>query len=937
MKISFDSKSFMADGERRLILSGEVHYFRMPKAEWKTVLQEAKNCGLNAISTYIPWNFHEIAEGKWNFKDDHDLEGFLKLCKQMGLWVIAKPGPYIRAEWDFGGFPAWLHAKGVRHFRTSDLTYMNAADRYLDKVLAILARQQVNKGGPVFLVQIEDTFDEAPQDPAYLRHLEHKFKKKLGVPVYFSLGDSSLGGGHVKGALVAATAFDRPSYHLARVRELAASSRQPLIISQFWTGRYTQWGEARQTRKVKVLENRLNEALGAGASLINWTMFFGGTNFGDTAGRGVGGDQAFVTTSYDYDAPLSETLVKTPKALALGLWARWAKGISPALLGSEVVKEDHPVIPAEINVVARANGDSKVYFLHNAASESVNGKIQVDEPIHFTLAPGEQRVFAYNIPLTPNLSVRGCSHSYYYEQLGTRTVVVIWGEAGQKAQFFGSGTLDVTERSNENILLEHERKGFTLTAEISNRPQKLMAKILFESGKREILFLIVTKELAERSSFDAEKGKLVVGSSEVNFDHKSAVLPEGSQTLITVSQNDYDEQYLNVGGFETKTLKVAATAILGEEQILKRLESRKDWKEAKAGLDFAEYGFSSSRAWYKAVFNAREKGKRHLVIPDLEDQFAVFYNGDYLGLYGRLGKALDMELTVKPGENRLYLLASSFGRYCFGTKLGDKKGLIAPIFDTGEVQNFNDGWHFLEVAGPLDFKIFSSPTFSGRGWEIGTIEKMLERTGYVCARKKFKVPDWAKRVRFNLHAGDINIQVALNGKLVGTHPDKLGSGYHEFELTPDLIKDENTVALFFKGPTAGFQHSELLFLGAELKAKMEICEGAWAPDEADALKDKAWAKGKKSKYGFWRTSFKAPSLKDVSAATVKLSKSGRGSLWINGENLGRHWKVGPQEDFKIPVSWLKPVNELMVFEEESGIPQSAELTFTMKPETHKLG
>ena len=112
-----------------------------------------------------------------------------------------------------------------------------------------------------------------------------------------------------------------------------------------------------------------------------------------------------------------------------------------------------------------------------------------------------------------------------------------------------------------------------------------------------------------------------------------------------------------------------------------------------------------------------------MIIPDLEDQFAVFLNDAYMGLYGRLGKALDMELIVKPGENRLYLLATSWGRYCFGAKLGDKKGLIAPIFDNGEVQSFSEGWHFLEAAGPLDFKIFSSPTFSGRGWEIGGLEK----------------------------------------------------------------------------------------------------------------------------------------------------------------------------------------------------------------------
>ncbi|HXB97352.1 MAG TPA: beta-galactosidase, partial [bacterium] len=172
MKITFDTKSFLFDGQRRLILSGDVHYFRLPKAEWKDVLTQAKQAGLNAISTYIPWNVHEPVEGKWRFDGDADLEGFLKLAKQMDLLVIAKPGPFIRTDWSFGGFPAWLLAQGVRHFRTSDATYMAAVDSYLEKMLGLLARHQVGKGGNVFLVQIEDAFDLVPQDPAYLRHLE---------------------------------------------------------------------------------------------------------------------------------------------------------------------------------------------------------------------------------------------------------------------------------------------------------------------------------------------------------------------------------------------------------------------------------------------------------------------------------------------------------------------------------------------------------------------------------------------------------------------------------------------------------------------------------------------------------------------------------------------------------------------------------------------
>lgn len=928
MKITYDSKSFLIDGQRTLILSGEVHYFRLPRAEWKGVLEEAKACGLNAISTYIPWNLHEPKEGKWDFAGDKDLEGFLKLCKQLGLLVIAKPGPYIQAEWNFGGFPSWLHAKGVRHFRVSDAMYMGAVDKYLDKILGLLARHQVGKGGTVFLVQIEDRFDEAPQDPAYLRHLENKFKKKLSLPVYFNLGDSGRGGGFVRGALLGASASDRVGEALRRLRELISGTRQPLMLTQFQVGKPNQWGQPASHAKQRPLEHSLNEALAHGASLINLTPFAGGTNFGEWAGRGVSGDHSFVTTSHDCDAPLSEGGRKTSKALALGLWARQARALEGGLLGSEVVQEDHPVVPSEIRVTARQLGDIRVYFLYNPTQETLNGKIQVDEAIHFTLAPGERRVFSYHVPLTPNLSVRGCSHPWYVQHVGTRAVVVLWGDPGQKLQFFGSGTLDVTERSNESILCEHERKGFQISAEFSNRPQRLLAKVLFEQSKREVLFLIVPRYLAELSSFDAGKGLLVLGSAEVDFGRKSARLDAGSQTLVLASESDVDEHYLTVKPVTPKSFKIAAQGALSEEGLIKRLEARKDWVEAAAGKDLSEYGFTAHRAWYRVTFNASAKGVRKLIFPDLEDQFAVFAAGNLLGLYGRLGKGLDVDVPVKQGENKLYLNVESWGRYGYGTKLGEKKGLILPVFDGGEVAPFGEGWHFLEAAGPLDFHTFSAPTFVGRGWETGALPKALERGGFVCARKKFKVPDWAKRVRLNLHAGDVEIQVALNGQLLGKHPDALGAQYQEFELTPQLIQGENTMALFFKGPTQGYQHCELLFLGPELRCKLEACEGLYGPNEAEALKDKGWSRTGKGRYGFWRATFKAPALKDVESAWLKLIKNGRGVIWLNGQSLGRHFKSGPQNTYKVPLSWFKPNNELLVLEQDAPLPGSAEIELT---------
>ena len=936
MKITYDAKSFLIDGERRLIASGEVHYFRMPAAEWDTVLQEVKNCGLNAISTYIPWNFHEPVEGKWDFKGDRDLEAFLKLCKKKDLLVIAKPGPFIRAEWDFGGFPAWLHAQGVKHFRTSDVTYMSAVDKYLDKILSLLARYQVNKNGPVFLVQIEDTFDEAPQDPAYLRHLESKFKKKLTVPLYFSLGNTFLGGGHVKGALIAVCAYDRVTEHLKDIKRLATQTKQPLMVSQFWTGRYSVWGEEVQKRQRKSIVSHLNEALGAGACLINQTMFFGGTNFGDTAGRSVGGDSFFVTQSYDYDAPIAETLQKRDKAMSMSLWARWARGQEKVLLGSDVINEDHPVVPSEVDVTARVNGHTRIYFLYNPTNETIHGKIQVDEPIHFTLKPGSRRVFSYNVPLTANMSVRGSSHPYFYQWVGKRMVVVLWGKPGEKLQFYASGTLDVKDRSNDEILLEHEREGFVLSAEISNRPQKLLADILFENGNHEILFLIVNRQLAEQSTYDETMHKLVLGSADVDFKKNTARMDPGPRTIVTVTPDTCEEDYMNVKEVAPKSVKVAMTSAFGESDILSTLEERKDWQKAQPGKDFVEYGFTGSRAWYRLVCNFEEAGKRSVIFPHFEDQFVVFHNGNYQGIYGRLGAGPEVKITAKKGENVFHLLSESWGRYSFGTKLAEKKGLILPIYDGGEVQDFADGWHFLEAAGPLDFKIFSAPTFHGRGWETGTLKNALDRSGYVCARRKFKVPAWVRRVQLNLHAGDVEIQVSLNGQLVGSHPDKLGSQYKELELTPQLINGENTLALFFKGPTNQYRHCELLLLGEEMQGDLTVCEGVWPKNDLDVLKSKKWTKSSKSKFGYWKGQFSVAVNQQVAAASLNFKKHGRGAVWINGNYLGRHWSVGPQEVYKIPISWLKAKNELLVLEEEAGIPGDAEVIVTLKNQEIKV-
>ncbi|MCD6218948.1 beta-galactosidase, partial [Candidatus Calescamantes bacterium] len=109
--ISYDNMSFLIRNERKLIISGEIHYFRLPRELWHDRLEKMRLCGLNTISTYIPWNYHEFYEGNFEFSGDKDIEHFFRLCRDMGFYIIARVGPYICAEWDFGGFPVWLNTK----------------------------------------------------------------------------------------------------------------------------------------------------------------------------------------------------------------------------------------------------------------------------------------------------------------------------------------------------------------------------------------------------------------------------------------------------------------------------------------------------------------------------------------------------------------------------------------------------------------------------------------------------------------------------------------------------------------------------------------------------------------------------------------------------------------------------------------------------------
>ena len=194
---------FYLDGAPLRIISGSVHYFRVVPAYWRDRLEKLKALGCNTVETYIPWNLHEPRKGAFRFDGIADVEGFIRLAQELGLYVILRPSPYICAEWEWGGLPSWLLAEDGMHVRTSDPRFMAHVADYYKVLLPKLAPLQIHRGGPVLLMQVENEYGSYGNDPAYLRGLRDLMREGgIEVPLITSDGPEQdmLDGGTVEGA-----------------------------------------------------------------------------------------------------------------------------------------------------------------------------------------------------------------------------------------------------------------------------------------------------------------------------------------------------------------------------------------------------------------------------------------------------------------------------------------------------------------------------------------------------------------------------------------------------------------------------------------------------------------------------------------------------------------------------------------------------------------
>lgn len=314
---TIEGKQFLYNGSPVRIIGGAMHYYRIVPQYWKDRLLKLKACGFNTVETCVPWNLHEPEEGRFNFEGIADITRFIELAHELGLFVIIRPSPYTCAEWEFGGFPAWLLQHSDIQLRSSDPYYLEKVDHYYDVLMEKFRPYLCTQGGPIIAMQIENEYGSYGNDKAYLEHLRiGMIKRGIDVLLFTSDGptDYMLQGGTLPNVLATVNFGSRPEQAFDKLLEYQPD--KPVVCKEYWNGWFDHWGEEHHVRDHAEVAEVLDRILASGAS-VNFYMFHGGTNFGFYNGANYSDKYEPTVTSYDYHALLNEAGDITEKYLAI--------------------------------------------------------------------------------------------------------------------------------------------------------------------------------------------------------------------------------------------------------------------------------------------------------------------------------------------------------------------------------------------------------------------------------------------------------------------------------------------------------------------------------------------------------------------------------------------------------------------------------------------
>ncbi|HVU95787.1 MAG TPA: GH92 family glycosyl hydrolase [Puia sp.] len=951
--IDFDGKGFLVKGKRTFLVSAGMEYARVPHELWRDRLQWLQRAGFNCIETYTFWNFHEPEEGKFDFSGDHDLEAFLRLVGEMGMYAIVRVGPYYCAEWDNGGYPLWLRFKPGVRVREDNPEFLGCVDRFFDRLLPIVCRQQVRFGGPVILVQLENEHNlgwGTAMPDGYFRHLREKaLSKGLEVPYFFSgLHHSSDPAGDGR---VAAGLGD------ARLASDAASlddpgRPNPWFSTEFWSVWYNGYGSG--ARDSAVYARRTWKIIAHGGGGYNYYMAHGGSNFGFT-----NNDED--AASYDYGAAVGQAGDLRPVYFAFKRAAWFARSFEAVLADAVdgTARWKRFVRDTAVRVTARHALLGDLVFLDNPGSTTVRTEVR-GAPV--VLAPGEIFPVVHHFILGPSMILEWAP-------------VRVMGIVG--AELTGGGVIKTMVVEGE------EGSEARLEFIIAGKPRELRARFaaapqefFLRAGGEVLRVLAVDRRMADRT-WIVDKGNIVCGEGYIG----EVRMREGVVSVVAeVRGMAADSIWVFGPGGKGRVLRaetrrglpVAADSVaaLSVWRVHSAAgEARPDfhdrdrcWLASERPLQMGADGDRTADAWYRARVRI-DTGGEYTLQARGGDRVSVFVDGKFAAA-GSLHEG-NFPLSLDAGDHLLALFAAHDGRDKLAGFMGsmdaaDPKGLYGDVrLERGATVPYRlAGWRFLRAMGPLEDTVKVLPMTgvgslagTGEGWRDYRIgdDAFGGKEGFGWFRVELPEPPMgAVHGVLDFRSTDENAVVFLNRRRLLRHegwnlPFAVNIGGLDTMARPLVL----TVFIENYSNEGGIDRPVEVhyFSGSREITGWSMRGGVSDPDSIEDWKGLAGIGGSGPASGaasggsgvlggpgaagapcFYRSEFRVGRYADRGEHPiwrVHVDGLGHGSVWVNGHHLGRYPEKTPAPGLYIPECWLRDgANELVVFDEDGRRPDS---------------
>jgi beta-galactosidase len=931
--IDFDKHGFIIHGKRVFLATGEVQYNKIPRALWRDRLLRVKRAGYNCIQTYAYWNYHEPQEGNFQFTGEKDFGAFLKLVQEMGMYAIVRVGPYVCAEWDSGGYPVWLRFKPGLQIRVDEPVYMAAVDHWYDKIFSIVAPLQIHRGGPVVMFQLEneDTRSAGPElNGSYFTHLrDTAVRDGMQVPWFMS------GVNH----------GDDPAGNDPWDSETRTS---PWYSSEFWTGWIAFYGV--DPGRAHRVERTSWKAIAYGAGGYTHYTMVGATNFDYWNDD----EQA---SSYDFGAPVGQVGDFREDYYTAKRAAMFATSFSNILADSRT----YPAPPrGAINPALRVNSregkSGAVYFLDNRTGGKVTTQISVGSRLvpaagPVTLAPDEILPVVKRAALPGGVTLDyAATHVLGLQSQGALTTMVVYGAPGDPAelQLSGADAHSVKTPKAEGAKVTVTAGHVLVQAKYSDTP----AEFLVRFGPRTYRILVVTADMATRTWFLDWAGKpaVVCGPDYAGDVINGTLYTERNVSAVGRQANAYlytetgsrrlDQPYPSDSSKGTRIPQVGAWSVARGDAEAQPGYNTSKWRASAAPESMGADGDISAYAWYRTTLHADKEGDYGLSLSDVGDWVEVFVNGaraDASEIRMRVGDAIPRFLKVhlKAGDNPVAFLTAHYGRNKIWGYMGpydkmDAKGISGPVTLAEIPTNRTsvDGWRYkLDPRGEAGAAEMTSADTSGAGWAETGFNRDVFNSQPGFAWFRTTLPDIkATSRRLMFAAVDDNAFVYLNGKRL--KESRTSNAPFDVVLDPawkDGGPNELAVLVENGGGPGGINSGlELVAVPGSIGGPIQgwKMRGGIRMPIATSTAWKPWKSGNMDTPSFYKTTFQyAPPPGTCVALRVGWDGMSRGSVWLNGHNLGRYPERSSIFGIYLPECWLKQgANSLAVFDEEGRAP-----------------